>query len=61
MSTAIGGSAVTTVAGQTNGLTFNLAGGVEQAAKSGADKATFVNGTGNITLALAPNSLNNWC
>ena len=61
LSTAIGGSAVTTVAGQTNGLTFALAGGVEQAAKSGADKATFVNGTGNITLALAPNSLNNWC
>jgi hypothetical protein len=61
LSTAIGGSAVTTVAGQTNGLTFALAGGVEQVAKSGADKATFANGTGNITLALAPNTLNNWC
>jgi len=61
LSTTIGGSAVTTVAGQTNGLTFNLAGGAAQAAKSGADKATFTNGTGNITLALVPNTDNNYC
>jgi hypothetical protein len=49
LSTTYSGANIVTVAGNTTGLTFNLASSTT--AKSGADIATFTNGTGNLTLA----------
>ena len=49
LSTTYNGANIVTVAGNTRGLTFSLASSTT--AKSGADIATFTNGTGNLTLA----------
>ena len=49
LSTTYNGANIVTVAGNTRGLTFNLASSTT--VKSGADIATFTNGTGNLTLA----------
>ena len=49
LSTTYNGANIVTVAGNTRGLTFSLASSTT--VKSGADIATFTNGTGNLTLA----------
>jgi len=53
LATTYNGANITTVAGNTRGLTFSLASSTT--AKSGADVATFTNGTGNLTLAQVQN------
>jgi len=53
LATTYNGANITTVAGNTRGLTFSLASSTT--AKSGADIATFTNGTGNLTLAQVQN------
>ena len=53
LSTTQGGANIVTVAGNTRGLTFSEA--VSTTAKSGADVATWTNGTGDLTLAQVQN------
>jgi len=53
LATTYNGANITTGAGNTRGLTFSLASSTT--AKSGADIATFTNGTGNLTLAQVQN------
>ena len=53
LSTTYNGANIVTTAGNTRGLTFNLASSTT--VKSGADIATFTNGTGNLTLAQVQN------
>ena len=53
LSTTYNGANIVTTAGNTLGLTFSLAS--VTTAKSGADVATFTNGTGNLTLAQVQN------
>jgi len=53
LSTAVGAANIVTVAGNTRGLTFSES--VSSTDKSGADIATWTNGTGTLTLAQAQN------
>jgi hypothetical protein len=53
LSATQGGANIATAAGNTRGITFSEA--VSTTAKSGADIATFTNGTGDLTLAQVQN------
>jgi hypothetical protein len=55
LSASLGGANVTTVVGNTRGLTFTADGGTTVVSKSGAEAQTWSNGNGNITLAQVSN------